>query len=257
MGFVVVIPARYGSTRLPGKPLSDIAGKPLIQHVHERAQEAGADEVVVATDDERIRDAVHAFGARVCMTNPLHASGTDRIAEVARLRGYPDDAIVVNLQGDEPLMPAALLRQVAMNLAAHPVAAMATLCESITEPAQLFEPSIVKVVVDREGYALYFSRATVPWDRDHFASGARDLSPRMPHFRHIGMYAYRAGFLRAFATLAPCPLEQTECLEQLRALWYGHRIHVAEAVERGEAGVDTPADLERVRAVLAKRRRAD
>lgn len=256
MGFVVIIPARYGSTRLPAKPLCDIGGKPLIQHVHERAQEAGAEEVVIATDDERIRDAVQAFGAQACMTSPAHASGTDRIAEVARLRGYPDDAIVVNLQGDEPLMPPALLRQVAVNLQAHPVAAMATLCESITDPAQLFEPSIVKVVTDRDGYALYFSRATVPWDRDHFASGVCDLSPRTQHFRHIGMYAFRAGFLRTFATLAPCALEQTECLEQLRALWYGHRIHVAEAVERGEAGIDTPADLERVRGVLARRRRA-
>lgn len=253
MGFIVIIPARYGSTRLPAKPLSDIAGKPLIQHVHERAREAGADEVLIATDDERIRDAAQAFGAQVCMTDPAHASGTDRIAEVARQRALPDEAIVVNLQGDEPLMPPALLRQVAANLAEHPAAAMATLCETITDAAQLFEPSIVKVVMDREGYALYFSRATVPWDRDHFAAGARSLPPRTRYHRHIGMYAYRAGFLRSYSALAPCPLEQSESLEQLRALWYGYRIHVAEAVERGEAGVDTPADLERVRAVLAKR----
>lgn len=255
MGFIVIIPARYGSTRLPAKPLSDIAGKPLIQHVYERAREAGADEVVIATDDGRIRDAVQAFGAPVCMTDPRHSSGTDRIAEVARERGFADDAIVVNLQGDEPLMPPALLRQVATNLAQHPSAAIATLCESITDSAQLFEPSIVKVVMDRDGYALYFSRATVPWDRDHFASGARSLPPRTHYYRHIGMYAYRAGFLRKYSALAPCSLEQSESLEQLRALWYGYRIHVAEAVERGEAGVDTPADLERVRAVLAKQRR--
>lgn len=254
MGFVVIIPARYGSTRLPAKPLSDIGGKPLIQHVHERAQQAGAADVIIATDDARIGDAARAFGAHVCMTDPAHTSGTDRIAEVARQHGFPDDTVVVNLQGDEPLMPPALLRQVAANLAAHPDAAMATLCEAITDPAQLFEPSIVKVVMDKVGYALYFSRATVPWDRDHFGSGARDFSHRVKHFRHIGMYAYRAGFLRNFAALAPCALEQTESLEQLRALWYGYRIHVAEAVERGEAGVDTPADLERVRAVLAKRR---
>lgn len=253
MGFIVVIPARYGSTRLPAKPLSDIGGKPLIQHVHERAQQAGADEIIIATDDARIDVAARDFGAQVCMTDPAHASGTDRIAEVVRQRGFADETIVVNLQGDEPLMPPALLRQVAGNLAAHPDAAMATLCEAITDPAQLVEPSVVKVVMDKVGYALYFSRATVPWDRDHFGSGAQSLSPRVKHFRHIGMYAYRAGFLRSFASLAPCALEQTECLEQLRALWYGHRIHVAEAAERGEAGVDTPADLERVRAVLARR----
>lgn len=255
MGFIVIIPARYGSTRLPAKPLSDIGGKPLIQYVHERAHEAGADEVIIATDDVRIRDAAQAFGAQVCMTDTAHTSGTDRIAEVARLRGYSDDAIVVNLQGDEPLMPPTLLRQVATNLANHPPAAIATLCEAITDPAHLFEPSIVKVVMDREGYALYFSRATVPWDRDHFASGARTLPPRTRYYRHMGMYAYRAGFLRSYAGLPPCPLEQSESLEQLRALWYGHRIHVAEALERGEAGVDTPADLERIRAVLARGRR--
>jgi 3-deoxy-manno-octulosonate cytidylyltransferase (CMP-KDO synthetase) len=251
--FVVVIPARYASTRLPGKPLCDIGGKPLLQHVYERAREAAATEIVIATDDERVGAAAAAFGATVSMTAPDHVSGTDRIAEVVAARGYGDDTVIVNLQGDEPLMPAAVLRQVARNLSLNPAASMATLCEAIADPEQLRQTSAVKVVTDRHGFALYFSRATIPWDRDHFAKGVVSLSPLIGHFRHIGMYAYRAGFLRELTRLEPCPLEITESLEQLRALWYGYRIHVAQAVEPTEAGVDTPEDLARVRAVFAKR----
>lgn len=247
MEFCVVIPARYASTRLPGKPLREIAGKPMIRHVYERALESGADEVIIATDDERIRSAAEGFGARVCMTAVHHPSGTDRLAEVARLRDYSGDRIIVNLQGDEPSMPPALIRQVAGNLYANPQASVATLCERIHAAGELFDPHLVKVVMDSQGYALYFSRAAIPWDRDAFAATTGELPARSEHYRHIGLYAYRAGFLREYVKWPPCGLEQTESLEQLRVLWQGHKIHVAEAVEPPGTGVDTEADLARVR----------
>lgn len=248
--FRVIIPARHASTRLPGKPLLEIGGKPMIQHVYERALESGAAEVVVATDDERIRSVALGFGAHVCMTATHHPSGTDRLAEVARLVGYADDQIIVNLQGDEPLMPPALIRQVAENLQAHTQASIATLCERIKTAGELFDPHLVKVVMDQQSYALYFSRAAIPWDRDAFTATTGELPVRSEHYRHIGLYAYRAAFLQDYVQWPPCVLEQTESLEQLRALWQGRKIHVAEALEPPGIGVDVEEDLLRVRRVL-------
>ena len=250
MSFRVVIPARYASSRLPGKPLLDIAGKPMIQHVYERAITSGADSVVVATDDERIRSAVQQFGGEVCMTSPEHRSGTDRLAEVSLNLGYADDDIVVNLQGDEPLMPASLLKQVAENLAHSTQADMATLSTRIHTAAELFDPHVVKVVSDRAGYALYFSRAVIPWDRDAFAVSTEELPERAEHYRHLGIYAYRARFLKHYSELDSCHLEAMESLEQLRVLWHGGRIHVAVAVELPGHGVDTADDLQRLRQLL-------
>lgn len=254
MGFHILIPARYASSRLPGKPLLDIGGKPMLQHVYERASASGAASVVIATDDPRIEEAARAFGAAVCMTSAEHRSGSERLAEAVMLLGYGTDEIVVNLQGDEPLMPPALLRQVADNLERHPAAAVATLCTRIHTAAELFDPHVVKVVCDREGYALYFSRAVIPWDRDAFAVTTEELPPQAEHFRHLGLYAYRAGFLQRYVRLSPCHPEQMESLEQLRVLWHGERIHVAEALELPGAGVDTPADLARMRALLTNHR---
>jgi 3-deoxy-manno-octulosonate cytidylyltransferase (CMP-KDO synthetase) len=251
VSFTVVIPARYGAARLPGKPLRELAGRPMIEHVYRRAMESGADEVIVATDDERIRRAAEGFGARVCMTEPAIPSGTDRIAAVVRRLGYADDRIVVNLQGDEPQMPPALLDQVAEDLAAHPEASIATLCVPIAELAALFDPAIVKVVMDARGYALYFSRAPMPWLREAFSTEPKTLPAEPAHHRHIGLYAYRAGFLREYAAWPPCPLERWELLEQLRALWHGRRVHVSLARRHPPVGVDTERDLERVARELA------
>ncbi|UUD64777.1 3-deoxy-manno-octulosonate cytidylyltransferase [Pseudomonas seleniipraecipitans] len=248
--FTVVIPARYASTRLPGKPLQDIAGKPMIQHVWEQACKSSAGQVVVATDDARIVDACHGFGAQVILTRADHNSGTDRLAEVAAALGLAADAIVVNVQGDEPLVPPAIIDQVAANLAANPQAAIATLAEPISDVAALFNPNVVKVATDRNGLALTFSRAPLPWARDAFAADRDSLPADVPYRRHIGIYAYRAGFLQDFVAWGPCWLENTECLEQLRALWHGVRIHVADALEAPPAGVDTQEDLDRVRRLL-------
>ncbi|MFG3692680.1 3-deoxy-manno-octulosonate cytidylyltransferase [Stutzerimonas stutzeri] len=248
--YTVVIPARYASSRLPGKPLQDIAGKPMIRHVWEQACRSGAQRVVIATDDRRILDACEGFGAQVVLTGVEHNSGTDRLAEVAAKLGLAADAIVVNVQGDEPLIPPAVIDQVARNLAAHPEAAIATLAEPIDDPRALFNPNVVKVLSDINGLALTFSRAPLPWARDEFALGRDVLPSGVPYRRHIGIYAYRAGFLADFVSWGPCWLENTECLEQLRALWHGKRIHVAEAVEAPPAGVDTAEDLERVRKLL-------
>ncbi len=248
MNFCVVIPARYAATRLPGKPLLDIVGKPMIQHVYERALESGAETVIIATDDARVQAAAEAFGARVCMTSDQHRSGTDRLAEVVDQLGLDDAQIVVNLQGDEPLMPPAVIHQVADNLAAHQTAGMSTVCSRITTAAELFDPHAVKVVMDADGMAVYFSRAAIPWDRDAFAVTTEELPERSEHYRHIGLYAYRAGFLRQYVNWPTCHLEEMESLEQLRALWHGQRIHVAEAVQTPPAGVDTARDLDVVRA---------
>ncbi|WDH55070.1 3-deoxy-manno-octulosonate cytidylyltransferase [Pseudomonas chlororaphis] len=248
--FTVVIPARFASTRLPGKPLHLIAGKPMIQHVWEQACKSGAQRVVVATDDARIVEACQGFGAEAVLTRQDHNSGTDRLAEVASQLGLDADAIVVNVQGDEPLIPPAVIDQVAANLAAHTEASMATLAEPIEDVETLFNPNVVKVVSDINGLALTFSRATLPWARDAFAKN-RDLLPEgVPYRRHIGIYAYRAGFLHDFVNWGPCWLENTESLEQLRALWHGVRIHVADALEAPPGGVDTAEDLERVRRLL-------
>lgn len=248
--FYVVIPARYASSRFPGKPLQDIAGQPMIQRVWQQAQNSGAEHLVIATDDTRIFDVCKGFGAQVVMTRDDHESGTDRLAEVASIMGWPDDAIVVNVQGDEPLIPPAVINQVAANLAAHPEAAMATLAEPIEDMATLMNNNVVKVLSDSNGLALTFSRAPLPWARDAFVARPDELPDGVPFRRHIGIYAYRAGFLHQFVEWGPCWLEQTECLEQLRALWHGEEIHVADAIETPPAGVDTPEDLERVRALF-------
>jgi 3-deoxy-manno-octulosonate cytidylyltransferase (CMP-KDO synthetase) len=252
VGFKVVIPARYASTRLPGKPLLEVAGKPLIRHVWERARASAADEVVVATDDPRIAAACNAFGADVALTRSDHQSGSDRIAEVVAARGWPGDALVVNLQGDEPTMPPDLIDQVAQGLARHPVANIATLAHPIDDAQALFDPHVVKVVLDAEGFALYFSRAPIPWHRDEFLGGRHSLPQQGVYLRHIGLYAYRAGFLARFVAWPPAPLELAESLEQLRVLWHGERIHVGVAAEAPGPGVDTSADLQRVAALFAE-----
>ncbi|EMX0223260.1 3-deoxy-manno-octulosonate cytidylyltransferase [Vibrio fluvialis] len=246
MSFTVVIPARYQSTRLPGKPLADIAGKPMVQWVYEQAMQAGAERVIIATDDARVEQAVLAFGGTVCMTSPDHQSGTERLAEVVKLMGIEDDHIIVNVQGDEPLIPPSIIRQVADNLAASQ-APMATLAVEISHEDEVFNPNAVKVVTDKDGYALYFSRATIPWDRDNFA---KDKTVVQPLMRHVGIYAYRAGFINTYIQWPASQLEKIECLEQLRVLWYGEKIHVAVALEAPPAGVDTPEDLDAVRRIV-------
>ncbi len=254
MSFRVVIPARHASTRLPGKPLLDISGKPMVQHVYERASESGAAQVVVATDDQRIADVVRGFGGDMVMTDASHRSGTERLAEVVSKLGIADDEIIVNLQGDEPLMPPKLLKQVADNLARHASVPMATLCTRIHTAAELFDPHVVKVVTDSQGYALYFSRAVIPWDRDAFAVTTEELPEKVEHYRHLGIYAYRAGFIREYVSWPACQLESMESLEQLRVLWHGRRIHVDAAFETPGHGVDTPADLEKVRQLMGHQR---
>jgi 3-deoxy-manno-octulosonate cytidylyltransferase (CMP-KDO synthetase) len=249
--YSVAIPARFAATRLPGKPLRLLAGRPLVVHVVERALAAGAAEVVVATDDARIADAVAGTAARVCMTRAEHASGTDRLAEVATQLNWPDERIVVNLQGDEPLAPVSGIRRVAEALAGSG-APMATLATRIVDHEELFSPHCVKLVRAANGEALYFSRAPIPWARDAFARDRTSLPPDVAFWRHIGIYAYRAGFLRRFTAMAAGQLERVESLEQLRVLEAGERIAVAEAPEPFPAGVDTEADLVRVEALLAQ-----
>ena len=241
--YKVVIPARYASTRLPGKPLRELLGKPMLQHVYEAAIRSGAEQVVIATDDERIEVVARGFGAEVCMTSSEHASGTDRLGEVVAKLAWPDDSIVVNVQGDEPLMPPALVDQVAADLAAWPDAAIATAATPLVAAGEFFDPNVVKVVCDRAGFALYFSRAPIPWDRDLLQDGVRALPVGIVPLRHVGIYAYRVSYLGRYADMRSCPLEQAEQLEQLRALWYGERIHVAEAAQRPGPGVDTEEDL--------------
>jgi 3-deoxy-manno-octulosonate cytidylyltransferase (CMP-KDO synthetase) len=250
MHFRVVIPARYASSRLPGKPLADIGGKPMVLHVLERALQAGAESVVVATDDVRVQQAVEAAGYQALMTSPEHQSGTERLVEVAETLGWSDDTLVVNVQGDEPLIDPALIREAARQLVLHGDAVMATLAHPIHDHADFINPNVVKVVADEAGYALYFSRAPIPWPRDAFA--AQQAMPReLGALRHIGLYAYRAGFLRTYASLASSPLERFEMLEQLRVLWHGHRISLGITPIAPAPGVDTPEDLQRVRDLWA------
>jgi 3-deoxy-manno-octulosonate cytidylyltransferase (CMP-KDO synthetase) len=251
MDFKVVIPARYASTRLPGKALLDIAGKPMVVHVAERAEASGAVEVWVATDDDRVRKAVSEHGHRCLMTAASHNSGTDRIAEVATSRGWPDETIVVNVQGDEPLIAPGLIREVAAILERNRVASMSTACHALHRPADLFDANVVKVVLGAHGDALYFSRATIPWARDAFATDPTRIPTGLPIYRHIGIYAYRCGFLKRYTGLEPPAIERFEALEQLRALWHGFRITVAVTDKAPEAGVDTPDDLETVRRLFA------
>ena len=245
--FTVLVPARYASTRLPGKPLADIAGKPMVVRVADRARESGADRVVIATDDERVMAAARAHGVEALMTRADHPTGTDRLAEAAALLGLSPDAIVVNVQGDEPLLEPALIRRMAELLARHADASIATACHPIDDAAEAFNPNVVKVVRDANGYALYFSRAPIPWARDAFAASREALPEGLPILRHYGLYAYRVAFLARFPELAPAPIERFEALEQLRALWHGHRIAVIVAEAELPPGVDTPEDLERTR----------
>jgi 3-deoxy-manno-octulosonate cytidylyltransferase (CMP-KDO synthetase) len=248
--FRVVIPARYGSARLPGKVLLGIGGKPMIQWVYERACASRACEVLIATDDLLIVSAAHSFGAQTIMTEPTHRSGTDRIAEVARLQRWEDSDIVVNVQGDEPLIPPALIDQVATVLESNPGAQIATLATPIGSIAEFMDPNAVKVVTDREGRALYFSRAPIPWNRDGATAGVVSQKSFSGARRHIGIYGYRVGGLLRLAALEATPLEQREKLEQLRALENGFEIRVAESVEPPGPDVNTAADLERVGALL-------
>ena len=248
MSFTVIIPARYQSSRLPGKPLADIGGKPMIQWVYEQASKAGAEQVIVATDDQRIVDVVRGFGGEVCMTRDDHESGTERLAEVVEKYQLADDQIVVNVQGDEPLIPETIIRQVADNLA-RSEAPMATLAVEIDHADEVFNPNAVKVVTDKDGYALYFSRASIPWDRDNFAKCPQEIHHNL--MRHIGIYAYRAGFINTYINWEPSALERIEALEQLRVLWYGEKIHVEVAIDAPPAGVDTPEDLEKVRQLVS------
>ena len=245
---VIVIPSRYASTRLPGKPLRLIAGKPMIQHVFERAKaaafELGFKEIIVATDDVRIQQTCEAFGAEVCMTSKEHETGSDRLAEVVKIKQWADDTIVVNLQGDEPLTPIQSLRQVAENLAKNTSATMSTLSTQIATEAEYHDPNVVKVVTDMHGLALYFSRAPIPFQRD------AECEVKQFAKRHIGIYAYRASYLSSFANMESCQIEQLEKLEQLRAMWFGARIHVAVADEIPGHGVDTETDLIAVEKIL-------
>src|SRR5450755_1864384 len=250
--FTVLIPARYASTRLPGKPLLDIAGKPMVVRVAERARASGAARVVVATDDERILSAVADHGIEVLMTRSSHPTGTDRLAEAAAQLGLDDKAIVVNVQGDEPLLEPELIHSVADTLTAHADASIATACHLIDDPTEAFNPNVVKVVLDRAGYALYFSRATIPWARDAFAADLHSIPAGLPLYRHYGLYAYRVGFLRQYPSLQPAPIERFEALEQLRVLWHGYRIVVRITRGTPAPGVDTQEDLERVRALFAR-----
>lgn len=246
--FTVVIPARFGSSRLPGKALADICGRPMVVHVAERARQSGASEVYVATDHGEILEAARQHGFAGLMTRADHATGTDRIAEVVSILGLAPESLVVNVQGDEPLIEPGLIRAVASLLWETPEAAIATACHPIQELAEMFNPNVVKVVLDGQGYARYFSRAPIPWARDAFAAPTEAMPAGLPAYRHIGIYAYRAGFLAGFPRLAPSPLEQFESLEQLRALWHGFSIAVAVRPDAPHSGVDTPQDLEKVRA---------
>ncbi|MFL6632330.1 MAG: 3-deoxy-manno-octulosonate cytidylyltransferase [Massilia sp.] len=245
MPFVVIIPARLASTRLPNKPLADLGGKPMVVRVAERAQQSGAARIIVATDHADIAAACAAHGVEACMTRPDHPSGTDRIAEVAHTLGLAPDAVVVNLQGDEPLIDPALLAACAARISAD--VPMATCAHPLSDVADAFNPNVVKVVLDKLGRALYFSRATIPWHRDGFAATREQLPSGYVPLRHIGLYAYSNAFLQRYPQLEPSPLESIEALEQLRVLWHGVPIAVHVTAEAPHAGVDTPADLERVR----------
>ncbi|GBL03263.1 3-deoxy-manno-octulosonate cytidylyltransferase [Glaciecola sp. KUL10] len=252
MNFSVIIPARYGSTRFPGKPLALINNKSMIQHVFERAQESGAKQIIVATDDQRIADACHSFGAQVCMTADDHESGTSRLAEVIAKENIDKKQIVVNVQGDEPFIPAENIIQVAKNLAENPHVPMGTLAQVITDVDDILNPNIVKVVTNAKNLAMYFSRAVIPFDRNAMLSNdLTELSLEdLPgeYLRHIGIYGYRAGFVSQYNKLASTQLESIESLEQLRVLWHGYNIHVDVAAKTPPHGVDTPEDLARLMA---------
>ncbi len=247
MQFHVIIPARYASTRLPGKPLRLLAGKPIVQHVFEQAQKSQAKSIIIATDDQRIRQAATDFGAEVCMTSPAHSSGTERLAEVISSMGFSEDDIILNLQGDEPLMPPVCLDQVAALLVNNTNCKMASLCEPITCAEDLFNPNVVKVVMNKLRHAIYFSRAPLPWHREAFRDnpGGLPVEPDL-YYRHIGLYAYRAGFIKTYLNLEPSPIEKVELLEQLRVLWHDYKIAMDIASEVPGPGIDTEDDLQKV-----------
>ena len=253
-GFVAAIPARLAASRLPGKPLADIGGRPMVVRVADQARRSGAAEVWVAADDPRIVAAAQAHGHQACLTRRDHPSGTDRLAELAALRGWGDDTIVVNVQGDEPLIDPALIAAVAARLHDDSGASIATACHPLRSTVALFDPNVVKVVLDRRERALYFSRAPIPWAREAFAGGipppGSEWPAELPVFRHVGLYAYRVAALRRIAALEPAPIERAESLEQLRALWHGEPLSVVVTPHAPHAGVDTPEDLARVRALF-------
>jgi len=251
MKFYVIIPARQASTRLPGKMLADIHGRPLLQYTYEKAVASGAARVIVATDSHDIQTACAKFGAEVCMTSPAHLTGTDRIAEAARLLKLTDDVPLVNLQGDEPGMPPEIIQQLAEALLSRPDADMTTACVPLVTIEEIFEPNIVKVVKDHLDYALYFSRAPIPWDRAHFKPRPTVLPIETAYFRHLGIYAFYNGFLQRYVSWQPSPLEKIELLEQLRALYYGAKIHLSVFNQQPPVGVDTAEDLQQVRKMLA------
>lgn len=250
MSYRVVIPARYSSLRLPGKPLRLLAGKTMLEHVYHRACQSGAEDVIIATDDPRIDEAAKSFNAHVCLTADTHTSGTERLAEVVSVCAFDDNDIIVNLQGDEPLMPVACIEQVAQALQDNPQAQVSTLCARIHKSEEIFDPHIVKVVRDKNETALYFSRAPIPWFQGKFDQRPAELSEQAEHYRHIGLYAYRAGYIKTYVNQSPAMMETVESLEQLRVLWHGGKIIVPEAVAVPGPGVDTEEDLKKVEALL-------
>lgn len=252
MSFTVVIPARYDSTRLPGKLLKDLNGKTVLQRVYDCVAKSNAESIIVATDDERIENAVKEFGGDVCLTADTHQSGTQRIAEVVQIRNIPPETIIVNVQGDEPFMPDTCIKQVASLLANSQDAVMATLYTPLISDDEVFDSNVVKVVANKAGEAMYFSRASIPWYRGDYENGDIKQTHLDNTFRHIGIYAYRASFIQQYVDYAPSPLEEIELLEQLRVLWYGHKIVITEASEIPGPGIDTPADLEKAKLLVSE-----
>ena len=259
MSFTVVIPARYASTRLPGKLLLDLAGKPILQHVYERATKSGAEQVIIATDSQEIVTAAKNFSAEVVLTSTEHHSGTDRIAEVVEKYKLLDETVIVNVQGDEPLIAPENINQVAQNLEHHSEASIATLCTVVDNIEDLLNPHLVKVVADDHGFALYFSRAPIPWNRDQFAESLQQMPKILDlkqleaaYYCHMGIYAYRAGFLKTYVQLPQSILEKTEALEQLRALSNGYKIHVGVTSRDESIGIDTADDYQKVRELMAR-----
>jgi len=253
--FHVVIPVRYASSRLPGKPLVDIAGKPMVQHVYEKASQSKAKSIIIATDDERVSTVAKKFGAKVCMTATSHQSGTDRIAEASELLNLDEEEIIVNIQGDEPLIDPEIINQAADDLDRNEFAEVCTLCEPIKEAKEIFDPNIVKIILDQDGYALYFSRAPIPWNRNKFNLEKQNYSEPVMfdcYYRHVGIYAYKVNFLREYTTWQPCMLEIVERLEQLRMLFHGVNIFVGLAKGKTGIGVDTLEDLDKVRKLITK-----
>lgn len=254
MSFSIVIPARFASSRLPGKPLRDICGKPMIARVIEQAQKSHADEVIIAVDSQEVADAISSLDVRICMTRKDHQSGTERLSEVISQLGFDDDKILINLQGDEPLMPPVCLNQIGEALEQDRSIKMATLCTPLLEIEELFNPHAVKVVRDQHDFALYFTRAAAPWSRDSFNEKPRKMPKNQSYQRHIGLYGYRAGFIRKYLEWQPSDIEKTESLEQLRVLYYGERIKVITAKIAPGPGVDTQEDLNRVCEIFSKQK---